>query len=52
MFVLFSSLTDIGMKLSGYMIFHGWNLFYSVIVFFVTYAFLLPIHIRFIKSNE
>ncbi|PKG23133.1 hypothetical protein [Niallia nealsonii] len=41
---------DIGMTLSGYMVFHGWSLIYSIIIYFFTYGFFLPLHIRFIRS--
>lgn len=51
LFTCISTIIDLGMQYSGYMIFHGWSMFYSIIVFLITYQFILPLHLRFIRRE-
>ncbi|ALC81747.1 MULTISPECIES: hypothetical protein [Bacillus] len=50
-FTVLSLLVDIGMQLSGYMAYNGWNLIYSIIFYLFAFRFLLPFHIRLIRGN-
>ena len=44
-----SLLIEYGMIKSGYMHLNGWFFIYSIAVYFLVYAFVLPWHIAFIK---
>lgn len=44
-----SLLIEYGMIKSGYMHLNGWFFIYSIVVYLLVYAFVLPWHIAFIK---
>ncbi|MBD1381858.1 hypothetical protein [Metabacillus arenae] len=51
LFTVLSLLVEFGMHFSGYMKYNGWNLYYSILFLLLTFGFLLPLHIRFIRGN-
>jgi hypothetical protein len=44
-----SLLIEYGMIKSGYMRLNGWFFVYSIVIYFIIYAFVLPWHLKFIK---
>ena len=50
-FTIISILIEWGMRSVGYMKPHGWSFFISIPLYFVVFAFLLPLHRKWIKCQ-
>lgn len=50
-FTLLASLVEYGMIYFGYMKYKGWHWSVSIIVFLIVFGFLLPLHIKFIRTD-
>ncbi|MEH7096960.1 hypothetical protein [Neobacillus vireti] len=49
-FTLIALLIEFGMVHVGYMKYKGWNWYVSIIVFLISFGFLLPMHIKLIRK--
>lgn len=50
LFTVLSFLVEVGMFYTGYLKYSGWNWAISLIVFLIAFSFLLPIHLKIIRT--
>ncbi|MCM3213371.1 hypothetical protein ABER75_19730 [Niallia taxi] len=50
-FTLAAFLIEFGMVQLGYLKFKGWNGYFSIIAFVIAFGFLLPLHLKIIRSD-